>query len=140
VFQITWARLGDTSRPYTVLTVGDTDITTDTRITLDRHDRKDVSNQTIIITITAVEESSAYRNISKKPAVKICVGQAGGGTTETKAVESVQARLPHNLAVGTEYTECQAFYPVVRIGSPPPPHTQESVALPLWVQGGRLTR
>jgi hypothetical protein len=27
---------------------------------------------------------------------------------------------PHN----TEYTECQAFYPVVRIGSPPPPHPQ----------------
>ncbi len=37
-----------------------------------------------------------------------------------------------------EYTECQALYPVVRIGSPTP-HLQESVAPPVWVQGRRHT-
>jgi hypothetical protein len=32
-------------------------------------------------------------------------------------------------------TECQAFYPVVRIGSSHP-LTRKEVLLPLWVQGG----
>ncbi len=32
--------------------------------------------------------------------------------------------------------QCQAFYPVVRIGSPPPSHLQESVASPLLVPSG----
>jgi hypothetical protein len=38
-------------------------------------------------------------------------------------------------------TECQAFCPVIRTGSPfPPLHPQKSVApRPLWVQGGRHT-
>jgi hypothetical protein len=31
---------------------------------------------------------------------------------------------------GTAYTECQAFYPVVRMGSHHPPHPQDSVAPP----------
>jgi hypothetical protein len=34
-------------------------------------------------------------------------------------------------------TECQSFSPVVRIGSPPPPHPQASVAPPpLWFRSG----
>jgi hypothetical protein len=39
----------------------------------------------------------------------------------------------------TEYTECQASCPVVRIGSHAPPcNPQANVAPPLWVQrGGR---
>jgi hypothetical protein len=36
----------------------------------------------------------------------------------------------------TEYTECQAFCPGVRIGSPYPPHPQESVDPPPFGQGG----
>jgi hypothetical protein len=34
-----------------------------------------------------------------------------------------------------EFTECQAFCPIIRIGSPPSPQPQASVAPPLWVQG-----
>jgi hypothetical protein len=34
----------------------------------------------------------------------------------------------------TEYTECQAFSPVVRISSAPPPNPQASAAPPLWFQ------
>jgi hypothetical protein len=42
----------------------------------------------------------------------------------------------HLISLPIEYTECQAFSPVVRTGSPPP-HSQASVAPPsLWVQGG----
>jgi hypothetical protein len=46
---------------------------------------------------------------------------------------------PRTICTGTEYGECQAFCPIVRIGSP---HPQASVATPhpLWVQGGRHTR
>ncbi len=45
----------------------------------------------------------------------------------------------------TEYTECQAFSPVVRIGAPPlPPHLPASVALPPfgsgWGGGGIQTK
>jgi hypothetical protein len=40
--------------------------------------------------------------------------------------------------ITTEYTERQAFSPVVRIG-PLPPHLQASVA-PLWFRGGGQTR
>jgi hypothetical protein len=35
----------------------------------------------------------------------------------------------------TEYTEYQAFSPVVRISSAPPPHPQASAAPSLWFQG-----
>ncbi|XP_023343007.1 uncharacterized protein LOC111712586 [Eurytemora carolleeae] len=41
---ITWARLGNEVDPYTVLTAGDVDITTDTRVSLEQHDRKDEWN------------------------------------------------------------------------------------------------
>jgi hypothetical protein len=41
----------------------------------------------------------------------------------------------------TEYTECQAFFPVVRMGSPyTPSSTGECCSSPLWVQGGRHAR
>ncbi len=40
----------------------------------------------------------------------------------------------------TEYTGCQAFCPVVRIGSLPPPHSQASVAPPRTQVLGRHTR
>jgi hypothetical protein len=40
----------------------------------------------------------------------------------------------------TKYTECQAFFPVLRIGSPQPPHMPASVAPPSCVQGGRHAR
>ncbi len=40
------------------------------------------------------------------------------------------------MTSGTEYTEYQAFSPVVRIGTPPPPHTQATVYTPLWWGGG----
>jgi hypothetical protein len=40
-----------------------------------------------------------------------------------------------------EYSECQAFYPVVRIGSPIQSPARECWSSPpLWVQGGRHTR
>ncbi len=43
--------------------------------------------------------------------------------------------MPSLLSFSWEYTECQAFSPVVRIGSPP--HPQASVATsPLWFRGG----
>jgi hypothetical protein len=38
-----------------------------------------------------------------------------------------------------EYTECQAFYPVVRIGSPHPLTCKRVLFPPLWIQGGRHT-
>ncbi len=49
--------------------------------------------------------------------------------------------LPQSQNVATtEYTECQAVCPVVRIGSPLP-LTREGVLLPpFWVQGRRHTR
>ncbi len=40
----------------------------------------------------------------------------------------------------TEYSEWQALYPVVRIGSPQSPDPQASVAPPPRVHGGRHTR
>jgi hypothetical protein len=42
------------------------------------------------------------------------------------------------LILCTEWTECYAFSVVVRIGTPPPPHTQASVA-PSFGSGG-ITR
>jgi hypothetical protein len=40
--------------------------------------------------------------------------------TECQAFYSVvRIESPHLLHASTEYTECQAFYSVVRIGSPP---------------------
>jgi hypothetical protein len=42
------------------------------------------------------------------------------------------------IARYTEYTECQAFCPVVRIGSPTP--SPASAAPPLWIQVRRHTR
>jgi hypothetical protein len=47
--------------------------------------------------------------------------------------------LSHDLSPTTEYTEFQAFCPVVRIG-PPTPLPIVSVATLLWVQGRRHTR
>ncbi len=38
-----------------------------------------------------------------------------------------------------EYTECQAFYLVVRIGSPHPLNCKRVWLPPLWIQGGRHT-
>ncbi len=41
-------------------------------------------------------------------------------------------------AVSAEQTECQAFSPVVRIGTTPPPHPQASVSYPPSVRGGGI--
>ncbi len=38
-----------------------------------------------------------------------------------------------------EYSECQAFYPVVRIGSPTPSTARECDSPPRWILGGRHT-
>ena len=46
--QITWARLADTSRPYTVLTIGDTTYINDDRYTIEKPIRHDVSKTTCI--------------------------------------------------------------------------------------------
>jgi hypothetical protein len=49
-------------------------------------------------------------------------------------IYSVPKIAPKETPTFTEYTECQAFCPVV--GPPNPPHPQAIVAPTLWVRGG----
>jgi hypothetical protein len=41
-----------------------------------------------------------------------------------------QGKVQHDRYKGTGYTEYQAFFPVVQIGSPPPPHPPGIVLFP----------
>ena len=43
LFQITWARLADDARPYTVLTIGETNYISNERFSIDKPIRHDVS-------------------------------------------------------------------------------------------------
>ncbi len=70
--------------------------------------------------MTIKEKWRNYHHITSQHSTRICTN------------------LRKNFAC-TEYTECQAFSPVVRIGSPPPapsPTSERCISPPLFPKGG----